>query len=82
MSLKCDCQALNPAARSPRPPPVRRREQRHIQAERAHEGREMGVAVLRAHGDGEDEELALTLVPRAWPGGQGLLGCHIVPLLQ
>ena len=30
----------------------------------------------------EDEELALTLVPRAWPGGQGLLGCHIVPLLQ
>jgi 26S proteasome non-ATPase regulatory subunit 9 len=49
---------------------------------RAHEGREMSVAVLRARSDGEDEELALTLVPRAWPGGQGLLGCHIVPLSQ
>jgi 26S proteasome non-ATPase regulatory subunit 9 len=49
---------------------------------RAHEGREMSVAVLRARGDGENEELALTLVPRAWPGGQGLLGCHIVPLSQ
>jgi 26S proteasome non-ATPase regulatory subunit 9 len=41
---------------------------------RSHEGRELRVSVVRG-----DAELALTLVPRTWPGGQGLLGCHIVP---
>lgn len=31
-------------------------------------------------GDGQTQELRLTLVPRQNWGGRGMLGCHILPL--
>ena len=48
---------------------------------RRQQGRAVTVKVIRT-GDaaGEDQELALSLIPRSGWGGRGLLGCHLLPV--
>lgn len=48
---------------------------------RSNQGRAVTVKVIRAgEAPGEDQELALNLIPRSGWGGRGLLGCHLLPV--
>ena len=48
---------------------------------RRQQGRAVTVKVIRAgEAPGEDQELALSLIPRSGWGGRGLLGCHLLPV--